>query len=153
MRRKIKVSDEDIVNAAKWSDCATTAAASLNLQFKTYKAHALRLGVYTTNQGSKGRCKPKSDGFGKIPLFEIFQGLHPQYQTNKLRIRLFEENVKKKKCEECGITNWNNKPVSFECDHVNGNSKDHRLENLKILCPNCHSQTDTYRGKNKSRVW
>ncbi len=153
MRRKIQISDDDIIRASRLHDSAATAAASLNLQFSTYKRHATRLGVYITNQGSKGRKKPKIDGSGKIPLSEIFHGLHPQYQTNKLRIRLFDENIKSKECENCRIREWNGKPISFECDHVNGNSKDHRLENLKILCPNCHSQTDTYRGKNKSRVW
>ena len=66
-----------------------------------------------------------------------------------LKNRLFKENLKKNKCEECGIESWNNKLLIFEIHHINGNNLDHRIENIKILCPNCHSQTSTHRGKNK----
>ena len=52
-------------------------------------------------------------------------------------------------CEECGCSNeYNGKPLSLELEHVDGNSKNNKIENLKILCPNCHSQTPTFRGRN-----
>jgi len=54
------------------------------------------------------------------------------------------------KCENCGITEWNNQKLSFHVDHINGDRTDNRNENLKILCPNCHSQTETYASKNVS---
>ena len=54
------------------------------------------------------------------------------------------------KCEECGIFDWNGKPLSFQIDHINGDVKDNRAENLKILCPNCHTQTPTWGAKNIS---
>jgi hypothetical protein len=72
------------------------------------------------------------------------------YQSFKLKNRLYQEGYKDKKCECCGIAEWLDKPLSLELDHINGNKRDNRLENLRILCPNCHSQTDTWRGKNKS---
>lgn len=50
---------------------------------------------------------------------------------------------------ECCIDFWLNKPISLQLDHINGINNDHRLENLRLLCPNCHSQTDTYCGRNK----
>ena len=53
-------------------------------------------------------------------------------------------------CEECGITDWNDKPISFQIDHINGIRTDNRLDNLKVMCPNCHSQTDTFGQKNIS---
>tara|TARA_B100001093_G_scaffold437332_1_gene436193 strand:- start:5623 stop:6309 length:687 start_codon:yes stop_codon:yes gene_type:complete len=71
------------------------------------------------------------------------------YNTNRLKKRLFSELNWEKKCAECGIGDtYNNEPLTLQLDHINGNNKDHRLENLRILCPNCHSQTDTYGGKN-----
>lgn len=55
------------------------------------------------------------------------------------------------KCEECGIEEWNSKPITLQVDHVNGNRRDNRHTNLKILCPNCHSQTETFGVKNISK--
>ena len=54
-------------------------------------------------------------------------------------------------CEECGLAVWNGRPIPLELDHVNGRYTDNRLENLRILCPNCHAQTPTYRAKNIAR--
>lgn len=54
-------------------------------------------------------------------------------------------------CSECGISEWNGKPITLELEHKNGNSADNSLENTCLLCPNCHSQTDTYKAKNKGQ--
>lgn len=103
------------------------------------------------NQGGKGTKKPKIDGIGKIPISEILEGLHPSYQTKNLKRRLIEEEIKKDECEECGLSNWNNKELSLQLHHKDGNSKNHRLKNLQLLCPNCHSQTSNFSGKNVKR--
>ena len=52
------------------------------------------------------------------------------------------------KCGVCGITDWNNKPIVMDLEHIDGNSDNNDLTNLCLICPNCHSQTDTYKGKN-----
>ena len=85
----------------------------------------------------------------KIPLSEILEGKHPQYQTNKIKNRLISEGIKENKCERCGITEYWNEPIVLQLDHVDGDSHNHMLSNLKLLCPNCHSQTITWCGKNK----
>jgi hypothetical protein len=150
MSRKINVTDEQIIQVALSSHSATAAAARLGIKYETFRVHAKRLNVFNTNQSGKGTNKPKDDGVGKIALTDIFEGNHPQYQSNKLRKRLFSEKIKEEKCELCGITEWFGKKLSFELDHIDGNRYNHKLSNLQILCPNCHSQTDTFRGKNKS---
>lgn len=69
--------------------------------------------------------------------------------TSRLRKRLIEEGIIENKCSECGqLPLWNNKILVLQLDHINGNHTDNRLENLRILCPHCHSQTETYGGKN-----
>ena len=84
----------------------------------------------------------------KIPLEKILVE-NSTYQSNKLRKRLIKENILENKCYICGITKWNNKEITFHLDHINGNSFDNRLHNLRIICPNCDSQTEFYKGKNK----
>jgi 5-methylcytosine-specific restriction endonuclease McrA len=65
--------------------------------------------------------------------------------------RLVREGVKEYKCKICGRDEWNNRSLTLHLDHINGDNTDNRVENLRILCPNCHSQTDTY-SKNKAAV-
>jgi hypothetical protein len=55
------------------------------------------------------------------------------------------------RCDWCGLSEWRGRPLSIQIDHVNGIRDDHRLENLRMLCPNCHSQTDTFAAKNRSK--
>lgn len=67
----------------------------------------------------------------------------------RLKARLIHDGLLEYKCAICGnLGFWNNQPLSLQLDHINGVNNDNRLENLRLLCPNCHSQTDTFSGKN-----
>ena len=71
--------------------------------------------------------------------------------TNSLKKRLLKEEIKEYRCEKCGLTEWNGEPIPLELHHINGDRTDNRIENLEILCPNCHAQTDNYCSKNIKR--
>jgi Zn finger protein HypA/HybF involved in hydrogenase expression len=70
------------------------------------------------------------------------------YQSYKLKNRLLNENIKQYICEDCRLTEWNNKSIPLELHPINGINTDNRIENLQLLCPNCHAQTKNYRGRN-----
>lgn len=70
--------------------------------------------------------------------------------SHKLKERLIEDGIKERRCENCGLTEWMGKIIPLELHHKDGNHSNNDLDNLQLLCPNCHAQTDTYKGKNKS---
>ncbi len=74
-------------------------------------------------------------------------------QTNRshLKQRLLAEGLKENRCESCGLTEWQGKPLNMQLHHNNGRGKDNRLENISFLCPNCHAQTETWGGRNGHR--
>lgn len=83
----------------------------------------------------------------QIPLEEILVE-NRNYNSNTLKKRLIESGLKEDRCELCGCSNeWNGKPIILQLDHINGNHSDNRLDNLRIVCPNCHSQTETFSNK------
>ncbi len=83
----------------------------------------------------------------KVPLEKVLT-VGCSYSRVELKRRLIEESLLEEKCYECGISpEWNGKRLSLQLDHINGIANDNRLENLRILCPNCHSQTPTFAGR------
>jgi hypothetical protein len=97
---------------------------------------------YKGNQGAKGQ---KNSPKRKTALEYL---TNVCINSNKLKIKLFEDFVKEKKCEQCKRRTWNKKQIPLELHHKDGNKYNNKLENLQILCANCHSQTPNHSGRN-----
>ena len=139
------INEDEIIKACKSFPSMASAAASLSMAPNTFRRYAMKLGCYRPNQAGIGLPKRKP----KMPTEMIISGNAPQMQSYKIKLRLIEEGYLTNKCVECGLTDtYNGKPIKLQLDHINGISTDHRLENLRIVCPNCHSQTNSYAGKN-----
>ncbi len=154
VRKSHLVSDEKFVQIASNALSIAQALSQMGLapkggNYSSFKRRAKRLGVTLPDPRiAQGWSKGKTVG-PKRPIEEyLVKDRHCSSHT--LRLRLISERIKEARCEECGITEWNGLPAPLELEHVNGDHDDNRLENIKILCPNCHAQTETYRGKNKA---
>lgn len=98
----------------------------------------------------KGQAHGTSDNT-KYSLEEILVKDSSYSNMTSLKRRILNNNLIDYKCAICGIKEWLSKPIVLQLDHINGDNRDNRLENLRLLCPNCHSQTDTFCRKNKSK--
>jgi len=100
------------------------------------------LGLSTHHWTGQGHLRGRSHGWAKkLPLADVLRS-PTRYRggTAALKARLFREEILKAECEACGIDRWQGIPLVLHLDHRNGNREDNRLENLRVLCPNCHSQ-------------
>lgn len=84
----------------------------------------------------------------RIPLNDILVQDSLYANMGCLQKRLKRELKWEHRCSMCQNTTWNDRPIPIEIDHINGDHRDNRIENIRFLCPNCHAQTDTYKGKN-----
>jgi 5-methylcytosine-specific restriction endonuclease McrA len=85
-----------------------------------------------------------------LPLSELLVANRHRGRHN-IKARLIAEGLKQMKCAQCDISAWHDKPLSLALHHINGDGHDNRLENLALLCPNCHSQTPNFGVKNVAR--
>lgn len=116
--------------------------------YRVFKKFEKMYDIDTSHFTGQGHLKGKSHKFNTTPLSEILIKDY-EYSSNKLRKRLIVEGLKEHRCECCMLNEWLGEPIPLELDHIDGDHYNNTIENLKILCPNCHAKTPTYRGKNK----
>jgi len=149
-------SDESLIDAVKTSYTMSTVLEKLGMKknssgnYTTVKHHIKRLGIDTSHFLGRGYLKGKTHNWSKTkPLNEILIENSQYIHTSNLKKRLLKEGIFERKCYCCNRTEWMGKPIPIEIEHKDGDRYNNRIENLTLLCPNCHSFTLTYRGKNK----
>lgn len=89
---------------------------------------------------------------GKLVVNNKPKELHEIKKRHNVKKRVIKKGLLTNECQACGLKpEWNGKVLVLQIDHINGVNNDHRLENLRLLCPNCHSQTDTFCHKNRKQ--
>lgn len=147
-----KISEEDFKNLVETSKTMSQVLSFFQMEnkgnnYKTCKARIKEMGLNTEHFLN---CRESSINTRRVTR-EIFitrlcEDSH--YINNHIKEGLIKFNLKEYKCEKCNLGDvWQNEYISLQLEHKNGKSNDNRLENLCFLCPNCHSQTDTFAGK------
>ena len=151
-----QMSSEDFNKLVKSSESRASILRKINMRPTGSSTKSLNERIFRDNidishfkSPSQCRIMPKFS----IPYEEIMIE-NSSYSTCHLKNRIIKDKILINKCSWCGIYDiYNEKPITLQLDHINGVSNDHRMENLRLLCPNCHSQTKTYGGKrNKIKV-
>ena len=150
MRRTDILEKKDLIQECITANLSKAEIARrLQCNIKTVNQHLTLFGIeYHGKQGWKKGQNFKSDKY--IPFNDYIK--LDNINTNRLRKKLIREGLKEAKCEVCKNTHWNGQPIPLEVHHKDGVRTNNELANLEVLCPNCHAQTSTYRGRNKKTV-
>lgn len=120
--------------------CSLVGLRPTNNNYEFIKKRIERYNIDCSHFNSSIKSNPNKIIYEDSDIFKI----HDHFlSTGVIKKRLLK-GYKENRCEICGITEWNGKPITLQVHHINGNRNDDRLENLQLLCPNCHSQTDNF---------
>ena len=155
-RSKIyNLNDNDFKKLVKNSFSYSDVLRKLNLTTRGGSStDILKNRIRTLECDTSHFCQNKSarKALLRKPLYEVLIENSTYTNIHYLKTRIISEMLLDYKCSICGNNGvWMGKTLSLHLDHINGKNNDHRIENLRFLCPNCHSQTPTYSGKNKNR--
>ena len=144
MRHDIVEKKQDILLWVEQNESKAYICKQLNCKPETLERYLKIFGVsYKGNMGLKGK---KTDT-KYVPALDY---INNQFvSAHKLKLKLIRDGIKKHECEVCGTVEWMGKKVPIELDHIDGNHYNNDFDNLRIVCPNCHAQTDTNSGKNR----
>ena len=148
-----QVSEEEfrkiIAESYTFSDCLRALGLGTNggSSVDVLKRRIQELNCSTEHFSRRGNPNAPSR-YASYSLEEILVENSSYANISSLKKRLINEANIPYKCAICGIDSWLNEPISLQLDHINGINNDHRITNLRFLCPNCHSQTETFGGKN-----
>lgn len=151
--------NEEIISAIKNNISIAATLRELGLKpkgenYKTIHKKVKEFNIDTSHWLGKRHAKSKKrTNVKSIPL-ELVLVENCEYSRKQLKLRLEKENILKKECYICGQTpEWNGKKLILILDHINGIYNDNRIDNLRMICPNCNSQLDTFCGrKNKGKI-
>ncbi len=151
-----QTNDNDIFSACKNAQSCRQALSLISLAYTTSNIRWLKRkiannNICTSHWLGQGHLRGKTHNWNhKAPLSEVLVA-NRLCSSSKLKQRLIKENMIQNQCAVCGISSWLGKELVLHLDHVNGVHDDNRIENIRLLCPNCHSQTHTYCGKNRKK--
>lgn len=148
MRNDIDQSKEQIISWLEEGLPRFEICRRLKCKYDTLKSRLIQWGINLKNAGRKGI--PHLEG--RRPASDYLGVGKKRISSHKLKLILLREKIKEEKCEICSLEVWQGKKIPIELDHINGDHWDNRLENLRILCPNCHAQTATNSGKNIKKI-
>jgi hypothetical protein len=142
MRNDILEKKDEILQFIKDNEPKSVICRFLQCKPETLERYFKIMGIsYVGNMGLKGK---KTDLKRKSALEYIHvKGI----SISRLRKKLIEDGIKEKKCEICKMSEWMGSPITLELHHIDGNRFNNVLENLQVLCPNCHSMTPNHSKK------